>query len=150
MPRSLIRIMPCVSFFATASQQAWFRNTLFVITPDHCSPQGSDGYYYGGIGGFAIPVLFYAPGDAALTGKINAPVQQLDILPSVLDYLHYDKPFFAFWQYYFPGGCSALCGEPEQWQLSMDPEWLFAAPPMKYCPKACFFSPRIVFVRIIF
>ena len=96
-------------FFATAAQQAWFKNTLFVISPDHCSPQGSDGYYYGGIGGYAIPMLFYAPGDTAFRGKFVAPVQQLDILPSILDYLHYDKPFFCLWQLDLPAGCSALC-----------------------------------------
>jgi glucan phosphoethanolaminetransferase (alkaline phosphatase superfamily) len=83
-------------FFETAAKQPWFQNTLFVITADHCAPANSGGYYRRNMGLFAIPMLFYAPGDSSLKGIIDQPVQQIDILPSVLDYLHYDKPFFAF------------------------------------------------------
>lgn len=83
-------------FFEAASAQPWFNNTLFVITADHCSPLNSGGYYRRNLGAYAIPMLFYAPGDTTVKGVMDQPVQQLDILPSVLDYLHYDKPFFAF------------------------------------------------------
>ncbi len=83
-------------FFETASKQPWYRNTLFVITADHCSPQTGGGYYDANMGRYAIPVMFYAPGDSSIKGTQEAPVQQLDILPSVLDYLHYDQRFFAF------------------------------------------------------
>lgn len=83
-------------FFNTAARQPWYRNTLFVITADHCSPQTSGGYYDGGMGRFAIPILFFAPGDSSLPGTFSGPAQQLDILPTVLDYLHYDQRFFAF------------------------------------------------------
>lgn len=104
LPQGTLPVHPVVAytdialrkFFATASQQPWYRNTLFVITADHCSPTNSGGYYRRNMGNYAIPIFFYAPGDPALQGVINEPVQQIDILPSVLDYLHYDKPFFAF------------------------------------------------------
>lgn len=104
LPQGRLPIQPLIAytdialqrFFAVASQQEWFRNTLFVITPDHCSPQNTGGYYKDKMGHYAIPLIFYAPGDTAVRGVISEPVQQLDILPSVLDYLHYDKSFFAF------------------------------------------------------
>ncbi len=83
-------------FFATAAKQPWYRNTLFVLTADHCSPQTGGGYYGGNMGRYAIPILYYAPGDTTLRGVFPAPAQQLDILPTVLDYLHYDERFFAF------------------------------------------------------
>lgn len=83
-------------FFATASKQPWYDSTLFVITADHASPQNSGGFYGQGLGMYAIPILFYCPSDTALRGFYNQPVQQLDILPSVLQYLGYPKPFFAF------------------------------------------------------
>lgn len=83
-------------FFATVAKQPWYSNTLFVITADHASPQTSGGYYDQGMGRYAIPLLFYAPGDTSLKGMVNTTAQQLDILPTVMDYLHYDKRFFAF------------------------------------------------------
>jgi arylsulfatase A-like enzyme len=83
-------------FFATASKQSWYDSTLFIITADHASPQTGGGYYSMGMGQYAIPIIFFCPSDSTLRGNIAAPVQQLDILPSVLDYLGYGAPFFAF------------------------------------------------------
>lgn len=84
-------------FFATASNQPWFNNTLFVIMADHCSPVSSDPYYSSfNMGMFAIPLIYYAPGDSSLINGTDQLTQQIDILPSVLDYLGYDEKFFAF------------------------------------------------------
>jgi phosphoglycerol transferase MdoB-like AlkP superfamily enzyme len=83
-------------FFATAAQQPWYDSTLFIITSDHTSPQNSGGFYKQGMGLYAIPMLFYCPGDTSLRGYYDEPVQQLDILPSTLQYLGYSQPFFAF------------------------------------------------------
>jgi hypothetical protein len=42
--------------------------------------------------------LLYHP-DSDLKGLVDSiPVQQTDIMPSVLSYLNYDKPFFAYGQ----------------------------------------------------
>jgi arylsulfatase A-like enzyme len=46
-------------------------------------------------GQYAIPLLFYTPGDS-LTGRKKFTIQQSDILPTVLDYLRYNKAFVAF------------------------------------------------------
>jgi phosphoglycerol transferase MdoB-like AlkP superfamily enzyme len=84
-------------FFKTASAQPWFHNTLFVITADHCSPVSDDPYYSSvNMGIYSIPIIFYSPGDSSLNGQSREYMQQIDILPSVLDYLGYDKSFFAF------------------------------------------------------
>jgi phosphoglycerol transferase MdoB-like AlkP superfamily enzyme len=83
-------------FFATASKQAWFSNTLFVITADHTSMvREKEDHFSKNLGLYAIPILFYAPGDSMLRGVYSKPVQQIDILPSVMEYTGYRKPFFA-------------------------------------------------------
>lgn len=81
-------------FFESASKQKWFNNTLFVITADHTALSEKQ-FYMTRQGIYAIPLLFYSPGDS-LSGIEKKTCQQIDILPSVLGYLNYDKPFFAF------------------------------------------------------
>ena len=83
-------------FFETASQQPWFNNTLFVITADHVSQQ-IDPFYCTTLGNYCVPIILYAPGDPSLHGyDEERVVEQIDIMPTVLDYLHYDKPYIAF------------------------------------------------------
>ncbi|MDP4290469.1 MAG: sulfatase-like hydrolase/transferase [Bacteroidota bacterium] len=81
-------------FFKTASRMPWYKNTLFVISADHTSeswlPQ-----YRNRVGEFRIPIVFFRPG-GNMTGVKDKVVQQTDILPSVLDYLHYKGKFVAF------------------------------------------------------
>jgi len=85
-------------FFETASHSSWYRNTLFVITADHnfLAYYDSLGYYNQGLGLYALPMLYFAPGDPQLKGVSSLHTQQIDILPSVLQYLRYPDPFFAF------------------------------------------------------
>jgi phosphoglycerol transferase MdoB-like AlkP superfamily enzyme len=80
-------------FFAKASQQKWFNNTLFVITPDHTAIS-DDAYYSNLIGQYSIPILFYKNNFSAKVEEKT--VQQIDILPTILDYLNYDKPYYSF------------------------------------------------------
>ncbi len=81
-------------FFHTAQHMPWYKNTLFVITADHTS-EGYYPYYQSDVGQYAIPLLFFKPG-SDLKGKSTAIAQQTDIMPTVLDYLGYDKPYLAF------------------------------------------------------
>ncbi len=83
-------------FFQKASKMQWFDNTLFVITADH-SNHAWHKEYKTFIGDFSIPILFYNRKDKDLKGMDSTVVaQQMDIMPSVLDYLNYDKDFLAF------------------------------------------------------
>lgn len=81
-------------FFETASKASWYNNTLFVITADHTGISESD-YYGNYIGMYSIPIVFFDPGQN-LKGVNSTLVQQIDIMPGVLDYLNYPKPYFAF------------------------------------------------------
>lgn len=83
-------------FFAAAEQQAWYQNTLFVIVADHCSPLSQDEYYNFHQGRFAIPIVYFSPSDTSLVGKTDLLTQQIDIMPSVMDYLGFSDSFFAF------------------------------------------------------
>jgi phosphoglycerol transferase MdoB-like AlkP superfamily enzyme len=79
-------------FFNDARKQTWFNNTLFIITPDHTSTSG-DPFYSNSIGQYSIPIMIYK---SDLNPKVEErTVQQIDILPTVLDYLNYDKPYYS-------------------------------------------------------
>ena len=83
-------------FFETASRQPWFKNTLFVITADHVSQQ-IDPFYCTTLGNYCVPIILYAPGDPSLHGyDEERVVEQIDIMPTVLTYLHYEQPYIAF------------------------------------------------------
>ena len=80
-------------FFEKASQQPWFKNTIFVLTSDHTNMSDHD-YYQTDLGGFCSPIIIYEPGqEAQMQDKI---AQQIDILPTLMGMLHYPKPYFAF------------------------------------------------------
>ena len=83
-------------FFENASHTDWFKNTLFVISADH-STVAYHPAYQNAWGDIAIPILLYHPGDSSLRGVDSSGViQQIDLMPSILSYLNYNKPFFAF------------------------------------------------------
>ena len=81
-------------FFAKVSKMPWFKNTLFVITADHCA-QSELKEYKTSVYNYAVPLIFFK-GDGTLVGKDDALAQQIDIMPTVLSYLNYSKPFVAF------------------------------------------------------
>ncbi|MCQ2345237.1 MAG: sulfatase-like hydrolase/transferase [Paludibacteraceae bacterium] len=82
-------------FFATAARQPWFIHTLFVLTADHTNQLTHD-EYRNSKGLYEVPIAFYCP--SWETGKTDSTqvVSQTDIMPSVLGYLGYDRPYFAF------------------------------------------------------
>lgn len=87
-------------FFEAAEKEAWYNNTLFVITADHTSAEPTSDSYKTNVGKFRIPILFFDPSNANLIGTHHRNFQQIDILPSVLDYLgvsekviSYGKPY---------------------------------------------------------
>ncbi|MDE5672431.1 MAG: sulfatase-like hydrolase/transferase, partial [Duncaniella sp.] len=83
-------------FFESARKQPWFNNTIFIITADHASSKRTHEVYFGEVGGFRIPIIFYDPSGELPTGRQPGIVQQMDIMPTMLNYLGYDKPYVAF------------------------------------------------------
>ena len=81
-------------FFTNAQQSAWFKNTLFVLVPDHTA-DSKDPFYSNTLGQHAIPIIFYSP-DGSLKGRCNTVMQQMDIMPSLLDTLGFNAPFFTW------------------------------------------------------
>lgn len=81
-------------FFATARKHPWFQNTIFVLTSDHTN-QSDHAEYQSDLGGFCSPIIIYDPSQPE--GHIEDKVaQQIDILPTVLGMLRYQKPYFGF------------------------------------------------------
>jgi len=107
-------------FFNSARQCDWYRNTLFVITADHPGP-GLSREYNDYDGWYRIPMMFYLPryeeglapssADPVHTAQFSPRImQQLDIMPTVLDYLGVESPAVCF-------GTSAF-RNPDGWQIS--------------------------------
>ena len=102
-PQGKQPIHPCIGytdhalreFFAYAKQQDWYENTLFVLTADHTN-QVTLPEYATGKGLFEVPIAFYSPRWHRGELQTEIAVSQTDIMPSVLAYLGYNKPFFAF------------------------------------------------------
>jgi len=100
-------------FFEKAKNEKWFDNTLFVITADHTF-HSANNYYHSKVGRYDIPIVFYH-NKGALPELRTELTQQIDIFPSVLDYLGYNKPFYAF-------GNSVFDNDPSNnfWISSLD------------------------------
>ena len=81
-------------FFNSIKNEPWYNNTLFIITADHNG--GADSkkfnkqpYEY------SIPIMFFKPGDK-FVGKDDHVIQHMDLMPTLLGMLDYDKPYFGF------------------------------------------------------
>lgn len=83
------------AFFEKIRDTEWFGNTIFVITPDHSTLWGIYPEFTTTIGNTRIPIIYYAPGFIE-PGEYNSVTQQLDIMPTLLGMIGYDKPYFAF------------------------------------------------------
>ena len=92
-------------FFDKAKTQPWYKNTLFVITSDHTN-LSDHAYYQTDLGGFCSPIIFFDPSGDMKPGMRDAIAQQIDIMPTVLSYLGYDRKYVAF-------GCDLLTTKDE-------------------------------------
>lgn len=78
-------------FFEAAKKEPWFENTIFVITADHCNQVYFDEYRKD-INRYAVPIMFYDP-KGNYVGEHTDLAQQIDIYPTILQMVGYDKPF---------------------------------------------------------
>jgi len=79
-------------FFKEAKKEAWFENTIFIITADHCNEVYYDEEYSKILNRNAVPIIIYKP-NGSLKGENYDLAQQIDIYPTILDLIGYDKPF---------------------------------------------------------
>ena len=80
--------------FDKISKSPWFNNTLFVITADHTN-ESVHKEFQNNFGAYCVPIIFYKPG-SDLKGIKPRIAQQIDIMPTILNYLNYDEPYIAF------------------------------------------------------
>jgi phosphoglycerol transferase MdoB-like AlkP superfamily enzyme len=83
-------------FFKTAKKQSWYKNTLFVFSSDHTSSEGEQAKDKTMLGRHRIPILFFDPSDANFVGVNENNFQQIDIMPSILDYLNIKTDMVSF------------------------------------------------------
>lgn len=79
-------------FFAAAEKEEWYQDTLFVVTADH-TYQAYLPEFDHEFGRFQVPILFFHP-NYTWPDEVdrNQLVQQIDILPSILDFLGVEVP----------------------------------------------------------
>ncbi|MEG1574555.1 MAG: sulfatase-like hydrolase/transferase [Bacteroidales bacterium] len=81
-------------FFEKAKGSEWYKNTLFIITGDHTNATLHEEFITDA-GIYRVPIMFYYPG-GDIKGCPDKIAQQTDIMPTVLSYLNYNKPYIAF------------------------------------------------------
>lgn len=87
-------------FFDSAKKMPWYNNTIFVITADHTSSTGEEAIYKNNVGKFRIPIMFYVPNDLTMVKKEVKNFQQIDILPSLMDYLQLNGEIVTYGKSY--------------------------------------------------
>ena len=78
-------------FFAAAKKQTWYNNTIFVLVADHGNTIAYDEYRKEFMKN-TVPILFFTPNEKYV-GVNNDWAQQIDIYPTILDMIGYQKPF---------------------------------------------------------
>ncbi|MFV0531955.1 MAG: LTA synthase family protein [Flavobacteriales bacterium] len=98
-PKGTIPMHQCVGytdyafkrFFKEAEKMPWYDNTLFVITADHGNLKAYDEYKKV-LNRDAVPILFFKP-NSDLVGVDKELAQQIDIYPTIINMIGYNKPF---------------------------------------------------------
>ena len=83
--------MALKKFFTTAKKEKWYNNTIFVLVADHGNTIAYDEYRKEA-NKHTVPILFFTP-NKKYVGENNEWAQQIDIYPTLLDMIGYEKPF---------------------------------------------------------
>ena len=78
-------------FFDAAKKEKWYQNTIFVLVADHDNLIYYDDYLKDQ-NFHTVPILFFSP-NKKYVGVNKDWAQQIDIYPTLLDMMGYDKPF---------------------------------------------------------
>ena len=89
-------------FWLKARKQEWFNNTLFVFCADHVGPTSRKDR--GDLDwSFKIPIAFYHESGVLPNIKANETMQQIDLMPTVLDLLNIETDYFSVGSSYLSG-----------------------------------------------
>lgn len=103
LPNGFTRIHKAVSytdmalqrFFDYAKTQSWYDNTIFVFVADHVSSEVYADKTNTAVGNGSIIMFMYDPSNP-IKSVYNNVAQQLDLMPTILGMLGYEKPYFAY------------------------------------------------------
>jgi phosphoglycerol transferase MdoB-like AlkP superfamily enzyme len=86
----------CIStFFMKAKKQSWFKNTVFIFSPDHWMYPDHDKITYHAVNNFRVPILIYDP--MKETAEINNKlVSSMDVMPAILSLAGFDTTVSCF------------------------------------------------------
>ena len=98
-PKGDVNIHQCIGytdfalkqFFKSAKKEPWFNNTIFVLVGDHGNTIFYDDYKKE-VNKNKVAMLIYKP-NSKFVGEYNDYAQQIDLYPTILDMIGYDKPF---------------------------------------------------------
>ncbi|MEG0499747.1 MAG: LTA synthase family protein [Rikenellaceae bacterium] len=83
------------AFFAQAKKEKWYNNTLFIFTADHGSGADNEKWKTAPYS-HRVPLFLYTPNGLIPSAKIEKVVGQVDIMPTLLSMMHYEKSFFSY------------------------------------------------------
>lgn len=72
-------------FFKSIENEPWFKNTIFILTPDHGTVADVYPKYITSIGRTMIPIIYYAPG-MIKPAVYSQTTQQIDIMPTIFGF----------------------------------------------------------------
>jgi len=98
-PKGKVNINQCIGytdmalrkFFAAARKEPWYQNTIFVLVADHGNTIAYDEYKKE-FNKNTVPILFFTPNEKYV-GVNTDWAQQIDIYPTLMDMIGYQKPF---------------------------------------------------------
>ena len=80
-------------FFDTIKKEDWYNNTIFAIISDHTTEDYYD-YYKQKIAHHRLPIILFSPNKTLMAqGSSEELGQQIDIFPTLVDLMGYQKPF---------------------------------------------------------
>lgn len=84
-------------FFKSIENETWYNNTLFVIVADHAGPPRTK-FAESRVGRYQIPLIFFKPNKLQNPEYNHTLTEQLDIVPTILDFLHIQTTYNGFGQ----------------------------------------------------
>lgn len=82
-------------FMEYAQTQPWYQNTIFIFIADHVGSEVYAPETLSATGSGHIVYFYYTP-DGSIKGQSHEIASQVDVMPTLLGLLGYDKPYFAF------------------------------------------------------